>query len=81
MLNHEWQKATASNPYGNCLQARWTKSSFSYPASCVETRQRDNGQVEVRDSKLGECSPILTFTPDEWQAFIAGAKSSEFDLG
>ena len=24
-------------------------------------------------------SPILTFTPDEWDAFVAGVKSGEFD--
>ena len=38
-----------------------------------------SGRVEVRDSKApGEA--VLAFRPDEWEAFIAGAKDGEFDL-
>jgi hypothetical protein len=33
----------------------------------------------VRDSK-DPAGPMLTFTPDEWTAFIAGAKIGEFNL-
>lgn len=35
--------------------------------------------VAVRDSK-DPAGPVLTFTPAEWTAFIAGAKDGEFDL-
>ena len=34
--------------------------------------------VLVRDSKI-DGSPVLSFTPQEWKAFIAGVKASEFD--
>jgi hypothetical protein len=37
------------------------------------------GAVAVRDSKQPG-GPILVFTPEEWDAFVAGAKDGEFDL-
>ena len=80
MLNHEWRKASASNPAGNCLQARWTRASFCSADGCLEVRQRDNGTVEVRDSKLGDDSPILRFSREEWDAHLAGVRSREFDV-
>lgn len=79
MLNHEWRKASASNPAGNCLQARWTRASFCSADGCVEV-QSAGSEVQVRDSKLGKNSPVLRFTPDEWTAFLAGVRSREFDV-
>ena len=35
-------------------------------------------RVLVRDSKNPD-GPVLTFTPDEWQAFLTGAQAGEFD--
>jgi hypothetical protein len=35
--------------------------------------------IHVRDSKNPD-GPMLTFTSHEWEAFIAGVKSGEFDL-
>jgi hypothetical protein len=35
--------------------------------------------VALRDSKDPD-GPILTFTPDEWDAFLRGAKAGRFDL-
>lgn len=57
----------------------WRKSSFSGGADCVEISS-DNDEILVRDSKLGEDSPILRYTSDEWLAFIQGAKAGEFDF-
>jgi hypothetical protein len=37
------------------------------------------GAIAVRDSK-NPIGPVLIFTPDEWDAFVAGAKDGEFDL-
>jgi hypothetical protein len=34
--------------------------------------------VFVRDSKLGDDSPVLVFTEDEWRVFRAGMVSGEF---
>lgn len=58
----------------------WRKSSFSGGVGeCVEVRW-SAGLVEVRDSKLGEASPVLRFTRVEFAAFVAGVKGGEFDL-
>ncbi|MEX0910441.1 MAG: DUF397 domain-containing protein [Candidatus Paceibacterota bacterium] len=46
---------------------------------CVKVK-RTEFDVQVKDSKLGEDSPILSFTHDEWRAFLDGAKKGEFDL-
>ncbi len=60
--------------------AEWQKSSRSGPNSdnCVEVAFVD-GAIAVRDSKHPK-GPILLFTQEEWDAFVAGAKDGEFDL-
>jgi hypothetical protein len=59
---------------------RWHKSSYSgNGGNCVEVASNVPGIVAVRDSKDRQ-GPSLGFTPDEWRAFIAGAKAGEFDL-
>jgi hypothetical protein len=55
------------------------KSTYSNDSgACVEVCRTDDG-VMVRDSKDPN-GAVLTFTPDEWTAFINGAKHHEFDL-
>jgi hypothetical protein len=58
----------------------WRKSSRSgSQGECVEVM--DTGtQVLVRDSKDHE-GPVLTFTPGEWRAFLAGVHQGEFEIG
>jgi Domain of unknown function (DUF397) len=59
--------------------AQWIKSSRSEPSNaCVQLAVVD-GVIGMRDSKLGDASPILTFTPAELDAFLDGAKAGEFD--
>lgn len=59
--------------------AKWFKSSRSHGGKdCVEVAHLENGHVGVRDSK-NPTGPALVFTPGEWDAFLAGAKSGEFD--
>lgn len=48
------------------LTDEWIASRFSWRTNCVEVRQRDT--VDVRDSK--EPGPVLSFSPDTWQAFL-----------
>ncbi|MEV4103476.1 DUF397 domain-containing protein [Nonomuraea sp. NPDC049649] len=60
----EWRKATASGDNGG---------------QCVEVTTNLSGIVAVRDSKNPN-GPALVFTPAEWNAFLSGAKSGEFDL-
>lgn len=43
---------------------------------CVAVK-RDNKAVRVKDTKTGD---VLTFSHDEWRAFINGVKNNEFDV-
>ncbi|MGH9211046.1 MAG: DUF397 domain-containing protein [Acidimicrobiales bacterium] len=58
---------------------KWRKSTYSgQNGSCVQLADLGGG-VAVRDSKLGDDSPVLLFTRTELAAFLAGAKAGEFD--
>jgi len=54
-------------------------STFTKPGIyfCVAVRMKDT--IDVRDTK-DEKNPTLSFTHDEWRAFIKGVKNGEFDL-
>jgi len=57
----------------------YQRSSFCQSDGCVEVFVNDLAQeVEVRDSKLGDDSPVLTFDQDEWQAFRRAIVAGEF---
>ncbi len=45
--------------------------------NCVEVAALPDGGVAVRDSKDAD-GPALTFTRDEWDAFVGGVKLGEF---
>jgi len=61
-------------------RAEWRKSTYSANGStCVEVALNLPEIVVIRDSK-DPGGPVLSFGPEEWAAFIAGAKSGEFDL-
>lgn len=58
--------------------ANWRKSSRSGAAGhCVEVAFVGEATA-VRDSK-DRTGATLFFTPDEWSAFLEGAKHGEFD--
>lgn len=47
----------------------WSRCESGY---CVQVRKADGpGRWQLRDSKLGEDSPVLTFTTAELDAFAA----------
>lgn len=56
----------------------WRKSSASASGDCVEVALQGES-ILVRDSKNRQ-PYILQFTRSEWEAFLWGARSGEFDL-
>ena len=55
-------------------------SSFCSFGNCVEVGlAADDGAVLVRDTKDGG-QVALSFTAEEWTAFVAGVKAGEFDF-
>ena len=57
----------------------WIKSSLSYAnGNCVEVASLPGGKVGVRNSR-DPGGPVLTFTSDEWHAFLGGVRNGEFD--
>lgn len=59
--------------------ASWTKSSLSHAdGNCVEVADLPGGQVGMRHSK-DTSGPVLRFPPEEWWAFLTGARNGEFD--
>ena len=61
------------------MNAIWVKSSLSFSnGNCVEIAELPGGSVGVRNSR-DPAGPVLRFTPDEWDAFVGGARLGEFD--
>jgi uncharacterized protein DUF397 len=58
--------------------AQLFKGDGSGDHGCVEVAFH-GGRVGVRDSKTHGNGPVLTFSPHEWDVFIAAAKAGEFD--
>jgi hypothetical protein len=54
-------------------------SSFCNWGNCVEVGLAADGVVLVRDTK-DRTQPALSFTDEEWAAFVAGVKAGEFDF-
>ena len=73
-----WRKSSRSGSGNACVEiAMWRKSSRSGGggANCVEVADVAAGQILVRDSKLGESSAVLQFTPSQWRDFVSLTKS------
>lgn len=62
------------------LGADWKKSSYSTNGgqNCVEARRRQTEStglaVQLRDSQLGDGSPVLTVTPLAFRALLGSIK-------
>jgi hypothetical protein len=54
-------------------------SSYCSFGGCVEVGRTPDGAVLVRDTK-DRSRPALSFTDEEWAAFVAGVKAGEFDF-
>ena len=62
---NEWRKSSRSGGNDNCVEV----------ATAI-----DGDVVGVRDSKLGEASPIIDVDVPVWRNFIADVRSGKFDL-
>lgn len=69
------------NEVAGLSHAQWRKSTYSngQGGNCVIYGELPNGHRALKDSKLGDSSPVLVFDHDEWSAFIKGVKDGEFD--
>ena len=66
-----WKRSSYC-PDITCVEAAgpWKRSSRCSTGACVEVT--GDAPVLVRDGKLGGSSPVLSFEPAAWRAFIAG---------
>ncbi len=92
VVNGIFRKSSHSGSNGNCLEAApaWVKSSYSTNnGACVEWHRSSacaerecaevaacGHRVAVRDSKLGDRSPVLKFGTGAWEAFTASLKAA-----
>ena len=61
------------------LTVDWVKSSLStFNGNCVEVADLPGGRIGVRNSRRPD-GQILSFSPDEWRAFLGGVRLGEFD--
>ncbi|MBB5152607.1 DUF397 domain-containing protein [Saccharopolyspora phatthalungensis] len=60
--------------------AAWRKSSRSNSGgNCVEVAQNLPGVALIRDSKLGDDSPVLALAPSQFAAFTRLIKDGRLD--
>jgi hypothetical protein len=74
----EFRKSSYSST-GNCVEVGFRRSSFCGNGACVEVDVQPDA-VLVRDSKDRD-GAVLTFTADEWSAFVQGVEAGEFPAG
>jgi hypothetical protein len=68
----KWRRSTRSGNQGNCVE--WRKSSRSAnQGDCVEFRSVADGFL-VRDSKLGDTSPIFGVDSENFSALLDNLK-------
>jgi hypothetical protein len=61
----------------NADPMKWRRSSRCGSNACVEVAEVAGG-IAMRDSK-DENSPVLVFTEESWNAFVAGVMDGEFE--
>lgn len=68
-----FKKSSYSNQT-NCVEAAgdFRRAARCNGGACVEVATAD--RVRVRDSRLGDASPVLNFTRAEWASFTSALK-------
>lgn len=93
LMDLEWKQSSFCHDT-NCVQlSPWRKSTRCESSACAEVSWQtasnceSNGCVEVclpHDTvsirASGKPDVVVTFTRDEWEAFVTGVKNNEFDL-
>ena len=75
-----WMRGVRVSPSDVPERLEFRSSSRSAGGACVEVaRSARDRSVTVRNSRLRE-QFALTFTDQEWAAFLAGVKAGEFDF-
>jgi hypothetical protein len=54
---------------------KWRSASYCNNGDCVEVAILSPNKIGVRDNKDPE-SPILTFSGDEWAAFVSSVRQA-----
>lgn len=67
-LTYEWTKFSNGSGGNNCVEVKLMESTAEFPAV-----------VLVRNSNNPD-GPVVSFSPEEWESFIQGAKLGRFDL-
>jgi hypothetical protein len=62
---------------GTTTQFEWRRSSRCSTSGCVEVKKTEHSYL-VRDSSDPN-SPVLSFSPLEWEAFVVGIRTGEFN--
>jgi hypothetical protein len=76
IVTHKTARANLRN------STQWRKSSYSFPdgQECVKITTELTEWVGVRDSKLGDDSPVLAFTAAQWRAMLSKARTGQLDI-
>ncbi len=61
----------------NSTKSPWRIAKISGDSNCVQVRSDDN-MIVIGNSRFPD-GPFLSYTWDEWAAFLDGAKKGEFD--
>ena len=70
-----WRKSSFCAS-GECAEiGAWRRASLCNGGACVEAGSGD-AVVGVRDSQLGDASPVLVFSGGAWERFTAALKAA-----
>jgi hypothetical protein len=72
-----WRKSRFCNGASACVELRWVTASRCNNGSCVAVTCANADEVWVRDSKLGDASPILRVPVPAWWSFLAAVKTGQ----